>query len=101
MKHAGKDSGRVREVAYVTPVKKNAVGPSEAQTYEVHRCRACGEGGFCVDVEARNPQVWRRTFTLASIQMMSASRNRVKGIQATSLKAPSQIAGALWQPLLL
>jgi transposase-like protein len=42
---------------YITPVKKNVIGPSEAYTEEEYRCERRGESGFAVTVCAYNRKV--------------------------------------------
>ncbi len=42
---------------YITPVKKNVFGPSEAYTEEEYTCKQRGETGFVVNVSAYNRKV--------------------------------------------
>jgi hypothetical protein len=42
---------------YITPVKKNVFGPSEAYTEEEYTCERRGDTGFAVKVCAYNRKV--------------------------------------------
>ncbi|KAK9918828.1 hypothetical protein WJX75_007292 [Coccomyxa subellipsoidea] len=55
--HLTKDGGAVRRVKYITPVKKQMIGPKEAQCIESYRCTGHPDSGWQVDVTVQTPKV--------------------------------------------
>lgn len=53
--HAG--GQLIRRLEYVTPVKKNRLGPKEAWCFEQQICSTRGAAGFVVTIEAHTPKV--------------------------------------------
>lgn len=47
----------VRKVSYVTPFKKQVIGPKEAKAIEVYESRGIPDQGFVVDVKVHTPEV--------------------------------------------
>lgn len=86
---------------YITPVKKNVLGPSEAYTEEDYSCCKRGEGGFIVKVCAYNRKVYCTFHSLFScltpisnpISLPSCClRKKISSQSAQQCK----IAGAIW-----
>ncbi|KAK9797077.1 hypothetical protein WJX73_003567 [Symbiochloris irregularis] len=56
--HWHRAGGRLeRRLEYITPVKKNRLGPKEAWCYEQQVCRTRGAAGFVVTIEVHTPKV--------------------------------------------
>lgn len=57
----------MRRVKYITPVKKQMIGPKEAQCIESYRCTGHPDSGWQVDVTVQTPKVsiscWTPCFT--------------------------------------
>ncbi len=62
--HATGEREFTKSAHYITPVKKNVIGPSEAYTEEEYRCERRGESGFAVTVCAYNRKVGIRSPSL-------------------------------------
>ncbi|BDA46845.1 probable membrane-anchored lipid-binding protein YSP2 at C-terminar half [Coccomyxa sp. Obi] len=52
-----KDGGAERRVMYITPIKKQLVGPKEAQCRETHHCTGPPDSSWQVDVRVQTPKV--------------------------------------------
>ncbi len=51
------DGGAERRIMYITPIKKQLVGPKEAQCREIHHCTGPPDSNWQVDVRVQTPKV--------------------------------------------
>ena len=59
-----------RKVSYVTPFKKQMIGPREAKAIEVYESKGMPDQSFAVDVKVHTPEVCPPRF--ATVQRFAA-----------------------------
>lgn len=68
----------VRKKSYVHPVKKNAVGPSEAFTQEESQCLTRNDAGFATESQAYTREVYCKLVSCFNLRLSNSCSHLLK-----------------------